>query len=88
MKPYILIRQGEKWRQLRSSTNLVVKPRTVISYMPKNNIVLHDFIQYLKEISDDKSEFQINEFEELIKPLNLECKLFFTIISKFLSLSI
>ena len=49
--------------------------------MPKNNIVLHDFIQYLKEISGDKSEFQINEFEELLKPLNLECKFFMQNIS-------
>jgi hypothetical protein len=42
--------------------------------MPKNNIVLRDFIQYLKEISGDKNEFQINEFEGLMKPLILECK--------------
>lgn len=71
--PYSLnTAEGEKWRQLRSSNNLVVKPQTVINYLPKNNTVLRNFIQYLKNVGGDKSEFQINAFEELIKPLNLE----------------
>ena len=58
---------------MRSSFNLVVKPKTVTSYLPRVNTVIDDFIKYVREENNNKNEFIINTFETMVSRLLLEC---------------
>ncbi len=69
--------QGERWRQLRTTSNpIIAKIQTIQSYLNNHNQVANEFIRLIdKNARENSNNIAVYErFEENLRLLTLECK--------------
>ena len=71
-----ILSNGERWRTLRTAINpILVRPKTILSYLPNHNTVSDEFINLLNRDFGQSDSFVIDNFEKKLKLLALECKI-------------
>ena len=69
---YDFFRNGESWYHLRHSVQrLMMRPHAAAPYLPAQNHVCDQFINYIKKHRDEKGE--IEDFYELLLKYTMEC---------------
>ena len=79
IKTDLLNSQGEYWKTQRSATNpIMARPQKVLSYLPKQNRVVDEFL-HLLELKMQQDNTLIDErFQINLKYINLERTLHFS----------
>jgi hypothetical protein len=75
---------NEQWKKLRSASNpIMVRPQTVLSYLPTQNVVANEFLDFInKKFDQNSSILNFNSFDRPLRLLALECWLIFVIFLK------
>jgi cytochrome P450 family 12 len=67
-----VFRQGHEWQKMRSATNpILMKPRTVKSYIPVIEEIVKDFLTNIPKIQNQNGEMPAN-FHQLLNRWSLE----------------
>ena len=66
--------RGDEWKKLRTASNpIIAKPKNVYYFLPSQNKIGNDFINIVHEKFGDSNSIVLNEFQETLKLLALEC---------------
>ena len=69
---------GERWKALRSSINpILVRPQTILSYLPNHNTVADEFIDLFNRKFRESNAVIIDGFDKQLRLLALECKFYY-----------